>query len=127
MFSDVAIKVVVCIGLTIPCSCRKFCDNWEIPQFFLQGIVNVFANSLYVTSKEFCKLLPVKPYSVILQPYFKPDGLVGLVEDYFPMCLVLYVLQVVCHYKRISAVVGVYIVWCGLSELGAPAGERVCP
>ena len=39
------------INFTISSSCRKFCDNWNIIQFFFKSIINMFTNCLNITVK----------------------------------------------------------------------------
>ena len=60
---------------------RKFCDYHRPGQFFPESIIDVFADGLVVTTKQYSQLLTGQPNHVIFQPRLKLHG-VALVLVY---------------------------------------------
>lgn len=68
----------------------KFCTYLIAYQFsFTEAITNMFGYHRSLTSEQLCHLCLCQPHSLILQPDFKPYGLVWLVEDDFTLFCML--------------------------------------
>ena len=65
-YDHIKIVMLSLVNFAIRSSCRKFCDNWNIVQFFFKGIVNMFAYCFDVTIKKFGKLRTIKPDIITL-------------------------------------------------------------
>ena len=80
----IPLRFIVLVDFSVCGSCRKFCDSWVLDwhhslsnvvrvsrkrtdirkiwiKFFPQGIRNMLADGLYVTSEEYCHLLSIQP------------------------------------------------------------------
>ena len=100
----IPLRFIVLVDFSVCGSCHKFCDNWvfrrhhSLPntvrvrrkrtdirkgrvEFFSQGIRNMFADGLYVTSEEFRHLLPIQPSRCAINPDFKPKRRIRLIDD----------------------------------------------
>lgn len=66
------------ISLAIRRSYRKFCDNWNVGQFFFECVGNVFAKCLDISAEQFRNLISIKPHGIFLNPHIEFEGLVRL-------------------------------------------------
>lgn len=70
------------ISFAISCSYRKFCDNWDVGQFFFECVGNVFANCLDISAEQFRNLISIKPHGILLNPYIEFECFVRLIDYY---------------------------------------------
>ncbi len=100
----IPLRFIVLVDFSVCGSCRKFCDNWvfrrhhSLPntvrvkrkrtdirkgrvEFFSQGIRNMLADGLYVTSEEFRHLLPIQPSRCAINLDFKPKRRIRLIDN----------------------------------------------